>query len=152
MSYGSRKDRKHKFNRIKEINKVNIKEFLQLAADQYVSDYPKMINDRAADRETDIDRKFLSAVAGKNFNDAYDSFQQDVNKLILTDILSDIMKQQMSINYNNVSQDMKEYFNTPEARSVFFDAVRAGIRRILHAPLQSGLSRTVLQKYLQKND
>lgn len=149
MSYGSGKDRKQKLKRIKEVNKANIKEFLHLVADQFVSDYPKLINDRASDKETDSDKNFLSAVANKNFSEAFNSFHKDVNGMDLQVIISDVMKKQMSIDYKQVAQDMKDFIGTNEAKGVFFEAVRAGIRRILQAPIQSGLSRTVLQKYLQ---
>lgn len=149
MSYGSGKDRKQKLKRIKEVNKANIKEFLHLVADQFVSDYPKLINDRASDKETENDKSFLSAVAHKNFTEAYNSFHKDVERMDLQGIVSDVMKKQMSIDYDQVANEMKDFIKSPEAKGIFFDAVRAGIRRILQAPIQSGLSRTVLQKYLQ---
>jgi len=149
MSYGSGRERKKKLKKIEEITTINIKEFLRLAADQYANDYAKKINDRASERETQIDSKFLGAVANKNFNNALDAFQSDIGSGVV-DIIRDIIKNQTTIDYNNnVSDEIKTYFKTSKAKIDFFEAARAGIRRILENPIKMGLSRTVLQKYLQ---
>jgi len=148
MSYGTGRERKQRLRKLEEINNSNIKDFLKLAADQYASDYAGMINNRASERETQIDSQFLNAVAKKNFSNALEAFRHDIGNNIL-DIIKNIIKNQTNINYDtSVSDDIKKYLNTTNARNDFFEAARIGIRKILENPLKMGLSRTVLQKYL----
>ncbi|MCK9440908.1 MAG: hypothetical protein M0Q13_05755 [Methanothrix sp.] len=149
MSYGTGRERKKRLRKLEEITNLNIKDFLRLAADQYTNDYANMINNRASERETQIDSQFLNAVAKTNFINAFEAFQRDVGNNI-TDIIKNIIKKQTNIDYdNNISDDIKRYFLTSSARNYFFEAARIGIRKILENPLKMGLSRTVLQKYLQ---
>jgi hypothetical protein len=149
MSYGSGRELKKKLKKIEEINTSNVKDFLKLAADQYASEYAAVINDRASDRETVIDSKFLGAVANKNFINALEAFQNDIGNDI-RNIVRDIIKKQTNIDYETgVSDEMKRYFSTTKAKTDFFEAARIGIRKILENPIKMGLSRTVLQKYLQ---
>jgi hypothetical protein len=148
MSYGTGRERKKRLRKLEEINNTNLKDFLKLAADQYASDYAKIINDRASERETENDSQFLSAVARKNFNNAFNAFQNDIGNNV-SDIIKNIIKNQTTIDYEaNVSDDVKRYIGTTRAKTDFFEAARIGIRKILEVPIKMGLSRTVLQKYL----
>ena len=150
MSYGAGRERKKRLRKLEEINNTNIKDFLKLAADQYVSDYAKVVNDRASERETAIDSQFLNAVANKNFSNPFNAFQNDIGNNI-SNIITNIIKNQTTIDYEaNVSNDIKKYLGTTGAKTDFFEAARIGIRRILEVPIKMGLSRTVLQKYLNK--
>lgn len=149
MSYGTGRERKKRLRKLENITNFNVKDFLRLAADQYASDYAAIINNRASERETQVDSQFLNAVAKSNFINAFEAFQRDIGNNI-TNILRDIIKKQTNIDYDNsVSDDIKRYFSTSTARGDFFEAARIGIRKILENPLKMGLSRTVLQKYLQ---
>jgi len=148
MSYGTGRERKKRLRQLEEINNTNIKDFLKLAADQYASDYGKVVNDRASERETPTDSQFLSAVANRNFSNAFNAFQNDTGNNI-TNIIKNIIKNQTIIDYEiNVSDDIKKYLGTTGAKTDFFEASRIGIRKILELPIKMGLSRTVLQKYL----
>jgi hypothetical protein len=150
MSYGAGKERKKKLKKIEEINTSNVKEFLTLAADQYASDYSKFINNRASDRETIVDSNFLKAVANKNIEGAFSAFHNDVPTNI-SDIVRDIIRKETEVNYDkDVTDSVKEYFKTEQARNDFLNATKSGIRRILDSPIKMGLSRTVLQKYLNE--
>lgn len=149
MSYGSRRELKKKLKKLEEINNFNVKDFLKLAADQYASEYAAIVNDRASDRETAIDSRFLGAVANKNFLNALEAFKNDIGNDI-RGILRDIIKKQTNIDYETgISDEMKRYFSTTKAKTDFFEAARIGIRKIFENPIKAGLSRTVLQKYLQ---
>src|SRR4030042_59442 len=136
MSYGSGRERKERLKVMKEITADNVKRFLELSAEQFSGDYPGIINDRAAERETQIDKDFLSAVASKNLGNAFSAFQRDVNNLTLTEVLQKIVRENMAINYSDIPEIMQSYLRGPEARGVFFNAARAGVRRILQAPIQ----------------
>lgn len=149
MSYGSGRELKKKLRKLEEINNLNVKDFLKLAADQYASEYATIINDRASERETAVDSKFLGAVANKNFINALEAFQNDIGNDI-RNIIRDIVKKQTNIDYETgISDEIKRYFSTTKAKTDFFEAARIGIRKILENPIKMGLSRTVLQKYLQ---
>ena len=150
MSYGSGRERKRQLREMSSITRDNVAGFLRLAGAQYISDYPSKVNSRASDKETATDKSFLSAVAGKNFTNAFSAFQRDANSSGLAKILEEIMSKQTSVDPKSLSEEMKQYFRSNDAKGQFHESARAGIRRILQSPLQSGLSRTVLQKYLQK--
>jgi hypothetical protein len=149
MSYGAVRERKAKLKKLEQITDQNVKDFLRLAGEQYASDYVKIVNDRASERETPIDSKFLGAVAIKDIENAFKTFKNDTeNKTI--GIIKSIIGKQTGIDYNSgISNSAKTYLNSSEGLSDFFNAAKIGIRKILQSPLQMGLSRTVLQKYLQ---
>ena len=149
MSYGTGREKRKKLRKLKAITNDSLADFMRLAADQFIGDYAKMVNDRASERETQVDKDFLSSIARKDFMGAYEAFQRDVNNMNMEEILMDIVKDRTSIDYDNLADNIKQLFSSSAVRSQFFDSSRAGIRRILQAPLQMGLSRTVLQKYLQ---
>jgi len=149
MSYGSGRERRKRLRSIKDINDGNVKRFLELAANEFTGDYPGLINNRASDSETAVDKEFLTAVASKNLTNAFTAFQRDVNNLTLTEVLQKIVRENMDLKFSDIPETVQSYMRGPEAKGIFFSTSRAGIRRILQAPIQLGISRTVLQKYLQ---
>jgi len=150
MSYGTGRERRRRLGNINEITETNVRDFLGLAANEFAGDYPNIINERAAERETETDKRFLSSVAGKDLQNAFNAFQTDVNRFGMRQVLQKIVTENTNIRYNQISADIRRFFESSEAKSLFFKSARGEIRKILQAPIQLGLSRTVLQKYLQK--
>ena len=149
MSYGSGRERRKRLKAFKQIDDNNARRFLELAANEFAGDYTGLINERASDSETQTDRDFLSSVASKNLTGAFAAYQRDVNSFGMSQILQKIVRENMDIQFSDIPDNIQSFLNGPEARGIFLDSSRAGIRRILQAPIQLGISRTVLQKYLQ---
>lgn len=153
MSYGTGRERKERLRKLDKITDKNVGDFLKLAGEQYASDFVNTVNDRASDRETAIDARFLRAIADKDAIGATAAFNSDVGNNNLLDIIRDIIRKQTDINYEaDVAETVKKFFDTPTARGEFFKYAERGIRKVSQAPLQLGISRTVLQKYLNSKE